>query len=428
MFINYVREREAFYDWLTFNHLSPTAQSLWNALFTICNAKGWPDGYVKVPDILIRSYMHVSNDALLDARNQLKNKGLLDFIKGDRRASAAAYKLHFFTVQADVCPEKAGKEADKEAAKEADKGTGKCAGNPAAKAADTYKLNTNVNLTVNLNECEDEAGEGEELRSYARECAREDAVIKDVMQSIKRHCGRNATPAESAKLVRVGGVLEMPFSLLDRAVQQAAQHGARDPVSYAITLLNDWDYWEIRTPEELDRHQALKNMFDGRASFGAGDIEYYREMEEERKKRRIAHGKVYLDKDDGKEGVREWLDTEALDALPAELRAVIVPVRRRSRNYNGAVFICEDRLFVPSESEVFGSAIWSDHECGTRYEGFDTSERRIRYDDDGEPCPWWCLSSSAGSAASFTGVDGYGAPGSNSAADSWIGAPLCFCL
>ncbi len=303
MFINYVREREAFYDWLTFNHLSPTAQSLWNALFTICNAKGWPDGYVKVPDILIRSYMHVSNDALLDARNQLKNKGLLDFIKGDRRASAAAYKLHFFTVQADVYPEKAGKEAAKEAGKEAAKEAAKVAGNQAEKAADTYKLNTNVNLTVNLNECEDEAGEGGELRTYAREYARVDALIKDVAQSIKRHCGRNATPAESSKLVRVGGVLEMPFGLLDRAVQQAAQHGARDPVSYAITLLNDWDYWEIRTPEELDEHQALKDMFNGRVGFCSGDIEHYREMEEGRKRRRIAHGRAYPDENDEKEGV-----------------------------------------------------------------------------------------------------------------------------
>ncbi len=126
--------------------------------------------------------------------------------------------------------------------------------------------------------------------------------------------------------------------------------------------------------------------------------------------------------------LREWLNTEAFNALPEELRAVIVPVRRYSRNYEGAVFVAEDRLFVPSESEVFGSAIWSNHESGTRYEGFDTSEHRIRYEDDGKPCPWWCLSSSAGSAAAFAYVYYTGYPSSYSAAASWIGAPLCFCL
>lgn len=137
MVINYVREREAFYDWLSFNTLSPTAQSLWNALFTIYNQKGWPEGFVKVPDMVIRSYMHVSHDALLDARTQLKNKGLLDFTKGERRASAAAYKLIFFTAESVVCTEKADKVADKVADK------------AAGKPADTYKLNVNQNPNVN---------------------------------------------------------------------------------------------------------------------------------------------------------------------------------------------------------------------------------------------------------------------------------------
>lgn len=44
MVINYVREREAFYDWLSFNTLSPTAQSLWNALFTIYNKRAGRKG------------------------------------------------------------------------------------------------------------------------------------------------------------------------------------------------------------------------------------------------------------------------------------------------------------------------------------------------------------------------------------------------
>ena len=145
MVINYVREREAFYDWLSFNTLSPTAQSLWNALFTIYNQKGWPEGFVKVPDMVIRSYMHVSHDALLDARTQLKNKGLLDFTKGERRASAAAYKLIFFTIGA----EKADKVADNPAGKQADKVADKASGNPAGKPADTYKLNVNQNPNVN---------------------------------------------------------------------------------------------------------------------------------------------------------------------------------------------------------------------------------------------------------------------------------------
>lgn len=170
MAVNYIRERNAFYSWLTMNYLSPTAQACWNALFTIYNAQGWPDGWIEAPDMLLRSYMHVSNDALLDARQQLKNKGLLDFIKGNRRASAAKYRLIWITGSDETtdstgnpegypqdyphtypqvinnngfCPEKAAKEAAKAAAKaaakEADKQADKQAAKAAAKGADLYK-------------------------------------------------------------------------------------------------------------------------------------------------------------------------------------------------------------------------------------------------------------------------------------------------
>ncbi|MDD3881911.1 MAG: hypothetical protein PHI27_06630 [Eubacteriales bacterium] len=158
MAVFYIRERNAFYNWLTMNHLSTTAQALWNALFTIYNAQGWPDGWIEAPDMLLRSYMHVSNDALLDARQQLKNKGLLDFIKGNRRASAARYRMIWLTLKEDEqtddtdgggypqrypqnihndghYQDKAAKGADKQEGKEAAKGADKQEGKEAAKGA-----------------------------------------------------------------------------------------------------------------------------------------------------------------------------------------------------------------------------------------------------------------------------------------------------
>lgn len=70
MAVKYIRERNAFYEWLTMNYLSPSAQACWNALFTVYNTKGWPEGWIEAPDMLLRSYMHVSNDTLLDARDR----------------------------------------------------------------------------------------------------------------------------------------------------------------------------------------------------------------------------------------------------------------------------------------------------------------------------------------------------------------------
>lgn len=97
MAVFYIRERNAFYSWLTLNHISPTAQALWNALFTIYNAQGWPDEWLEVPESLLCSYMHVGKQALYDARNQLKNKGLLDFQKGNRNKQAVKYRPIWLT-------------------------------------------------------------------------------------------------------------------------------------------------------------------------------------------------------------------------------------------------------------------------------------------------------------------------------------------
>lgn len=104
MAVFYIRERNAFYSWLTLNHITPTAQALWNALFTIYNAQGWPDEWLEVPESLLCSYMHVGKQALYDARNQLKNKGLLDFKSGNRNKQAVKYRPLWLTPQDEDTP------------------------------------------------------------------------------------------------------------------------------------------------------------------------------------------------------------------------------------------------------------------------------------------------------------------------------------
>jgi len=290
MYVNYVREREAFYEWLTFNTLSPTAQSLWNALFTICNAKGWPEGFVKVPDMLIRSYMHVSNDALLDARNQLKNKGLLEFTKGERRASAAAYKLNFFTAETEVCPEKAAKGADKAADKGADKPTGKPADKGAGKGADTNKLNTNGTNSVNQSNFFDD--DDEEAAAFMRAHER---VRERVGAAFRANFGREPTEAELQTISLNAVNLELE-QIIHRAIETAARHGAKTPALYIASICQDWHFEQIHNADELDRYLYLKDCLDGRINYAAsvGHEEAYRLMKEGREERyRRYHPEMY---------------------------------------------------------------------------------------------------------------------------------------
>lgn len=126
--------------------------------------------------------------------------------------------------------------------------------------------------------------------------------------------------------------------------------------------------------------------------------------------------------------LRAWLNGEVFRSLSKELRDYIQPVLRHSFTTEGKPVETIDCLFVPSESEVFGSAIWSAQMEGERYPAFDTSEHRVRYDEDGGRCAWWVQSSRTGSSSSFAYVNDGGRPGYTSASNTHIGAPLCFCL
>ena len=126
--------------------------------------------------------------------------------------------------------------------------------------------------------------------------------------------------------------------------------------------------------------------------------------------------------------LRAWLNVDVFSSLSKELRDYIQPVLRHSYTVDGKPVETIDKLFIPSESEVFGSAIYSDQMEGERYEAFDTAEHRVRYDKDGSRYYWWVQSSYAGSASRFCYVSYYGYPDYHSASSAWIGAPLCFCL
>ena len=127
--------------------------------------------------------------------------------------------------------------------------------------------------------------------------------------------------------------------------------------------------------------------------------------------------------------LRKWLNNDFIKQLPEELVRHIAPVVKTTHCSTGEVYETVDRLFVPSESEYFGSAIWSDYEDGPRYEAFATSELRVRRDEDGDADWYWSRSYMSGGASTYcAAVNSSGSAYLISAANTAIRAPLCFCL
>ena len=90
------------------------------------------------------------------------------------------------------------------------------------------------------------------------------------------------------------------------------------------------------------------------------------------------------------------------------------------------------KLFLPTEREVWGQDIWSEHTWGggaaVQWPVFAGSLKHIikGLGNGGSRYSWWCQSSYAGSAARFAHVYNNGHPNGTGAATTWLSAPLCF--
>lgn len=68
--------------------------------------------------------------------------------------------------------------------------------------------------------------------------------------------------------------------------------------------------------------------------------------------------------------LRHWLNHDVLESLPDALRELIQPTVRESVDCKGRKHTSTDMLFLPTESELFGSAIYSPCRVRSALSGF----------------------------------------------------------
>lgn len=100
-------------------------------------------------------------------------------------------------------------------------------------------------------------------------------------------------------------------------------------------------------------------------------------------------------------------------------------------NDNSWAWQSTGKLWLPSEVEVAGTAVWGNTGYGdggfVQYPLFACNMNRAKLrcaskDRSG----WWLLSARAGSSTGFAPVGNNGDFGRNSAADTWVASPVCF--
>lgn len=113
--------------------------------------------------------------------------------------------------------------------------------------------------------------------------------------------------------------------------------------------------------------------------------------------------------------------------LPESILPYVRNVAKKYVTFDGHIKAVYRKLWLFSESEMFGSAIYSSAEDGKRYEAFATSKDRVVNAEDGSTCSVWLRSAYFGDSRFFCVVDTSGFASYSYAADS-IGVALGFCI
>ena len=113
--------------------------------------------------------------------------------------------------------------------------------------------------------------------------------------------------------------------------------------------------------------------------------------------------------------------------IPESILPYVREVPKKYVTHDGKIKVRPRKLWLFSESEMFGSAIYSPAEDGERYEAFATSKDRIVNNEDGSACTVWLRSAYANDSYAFCMVYASGSAYIGYANYSF-GVALGFCI
>ena len=89
--MNYIKEMNAFFDWLETNPLEASTQTLWFHLMGIANKSGWPEWFA-VANPLLQAKVGLSEGSLNKHRNILEQKGRIEY-RSQGRKKPGKYRI-----------------------------------------------------------------------------------------------------------------------------------------------------------------------------------------------------------------------------------------------------------------------------------------------------------------------------------------------
>jgi len=245
--MNYIKQINAFYDWLETNSLSLSAIALWHALMHICNKTGWATEFAVATSVLsIKTGL--SDRAIRNARNELKQKGRIDW-KPRKGNQSAIYTIIPFPE--DLTEIYSGNHAGNRSEKylseiNSDNHSGNCSGNHSGNCSGNHAALYKLNETKrNINNNDDDVyiisnsqpktvNDNDPLVFYQKNIGPLLPSIVDLVNEYRK---------------------ELPDELITEAFRLAVKNNARS-MRYAEKIMLSWLDRGIKTMDDYKRHEA----------------------------------------------------------------------------------------------------------------------------------------------------------------------------
>lgn len=293
--INFVAEFRAIMETCRRDSVSGRTRLLWIALFYLANDRAredeqtgaweWPDEFFPVNNAELATHCPLEKRAMLEARNRLKQMGVIDFKAGDNAMKPAKYRMKYLS--ASQWCKNAPQGVPQGVPQHAPQGVSQHVPQDVP-----YYININRDTGINPRERDEDDDEEDVIRAGARED--EDPITDrvergaEIRRGFQFAFGRSPLPAELERLISSSWRMKFLPVMVSLALQKAAGQGAGSPVDYTLEILDDWRRNEVRTPEQADEYQVEYLTENGKCGlYGSGDhAEDYRRREEARERRR----------------------------------------------------------------------------------------------------------------------------------------------
>lgn len=285
MIVNYIREHEAFIEYASDNGLSANERLVWYALIHIFNSRAqgkvWADGFIRIANKRLLSFLPMQFDAMAKARNALKQRGLIEYEQGQRNKDMPMYRMKFFSAEPSDDPNNPDhvenpveNSVDNSAGRlvyplKTDNMQGNTGGNIRGNIEGNIRGNIGDMIHRRIREGDvystvtdsDRSTTATATISRAREDAQQITLTKrqeNYIRWFEEFCHDRQKALELRQIV-ASGVYTYPqlTAVLTLVQGKTERNKLSEPLEYLKAVLIDWNKHEIRTREDIESYMSV---------------------------------------------------------------------------------------------------------------------------------------------------------------------------